>query len=150
MDVFGPIEVEAAKELVKLLASGLTQVAKWVPALWRRSGEAKQKFMNEELERSATELSDASDPRLVQVRQEAHWETHLRSLLTEDPEAEADLRELLTHLRSATATANTSSVQIGGDVRAEHGGIAIGGVTGGNVSLGGQRDDPPTPGRTQG
>jgi hypothetical protein len=150
MDVLGPIEVEAAKELVKLLVGGVAEVARKVPALWRRSGEAKQKLMSEELERSAAELSDASEPERARVRQEARWEAHLRSLLAEDPEAEADLRELLTRLRQAVPAANTSGVQIGGDVRAEHGGIAIGGVTGGSVSLGGHREDPPMPGRTQG
>lgn len=149
MDVLDPIEVEAAKELVRLLSGGLTHVAKKVVALWRRSGDSKQTLMGEELERSVFELSDASEPERARERQELRWETHLRSLLAEDPEAKADLRELLTELRSA-ATRNTSSVELDGDVRAEHGGIAIGGVTGGSVSLGGYREDPPTPGRTQG
>lgn len=110
VDFVGPLEVEAAKELVKLLVGGLGEVAKKVPALWRRSGERKQKLMVEELERSARELSNALQPEQARVRQEALWEAHLRVLLAEHPDAEVDLRTLITELRSAASAAN---VQIG-------------------------------------
>lgn len=150
MDVVGPIEAQVANELVKLLVGGLGAAAKKVSALWRRAGESKQQVMAEELERSAEELSQAQEPEGVRTRQEALWEAHLRVLLAEYPEAETDLHALLTELRSAGSGAGTSSVHIGGDVHAEGGGVAIGGVTGGRVSLGGERQDPPRPGRAQG
>lgn len=113
MDVLGSLEVEAAKELIKLLMGGLAEVAKKVSVLWRRSGERKQELMAKELERSARELSNAPEPAQTQMRHEALWEGRLRDLLAEHPDASAELQELITVLRSVTSGPSAPNVQIG-------------------------------------
>lgn len=148
MDDLGSIEATAAQELVKLLVSGVGAAAKKVPQLWRQHGEAREQMMTEELESSVTALSHAEDPHFEQAKQQERWKAHLKALLREDPGADADLEAVLTELRSAVSGGGNTNVHIGGNVQAQNGGIAIGGVTGGTMSVRDHRD-PPRPGRTQ-
>lgn len=141
MDDLG-IEATAAQELVKLLVSGVGEAAKKVPRLWQRSGEAKERVMAEELEHSATALSQAQDLQQEQANQQGVWAGHLRVLLAEHPEAKTELDAMVADLRSATTSAGSSNVDIRGNIQAKDGGIAIGGVAGGNVSFTGDHRDP--------
>ncbi len=62
---------------------------------------------------------------------------------------QAALTRVQTVQGAGGATAGHQGVAISGDVRADHGGVAFGGVTGGSVSLEGERRDPSSPGRPQ-
>lgn len=98
------------------------------------------------LEEEAAESSEVSD------RTRQRVQLALEDAVEEDPDFATQLRELLAELQATHAqggvTASNHGVAIGGDVRADRGGIAISGVTGGTVSFG-QQPGPSEPGRTQ-
>lgn len=60
------------------------------------------------------------------------------------------VKQLQASGQHAGPTAGDHGVAITGGVRADGSGIAIGGVTGGHVSLPGERPDPSAPGRLRG
>lgn len=106
-DLPGTIEAEIAKELVKALLGGLIGLAKKVPAVFARLGKAKQDQRLAQIEATATELAavEGSERERLATRQEAVWEERFTDLVAEHPEAAADLRDLLAHLRAAVAEA---------------------------------------------
>lgn len=113
-DLAGELAVAAAKELVKAIVSGLVQVTRKVPALWRHS-RPRQKAIQAELDRSVTELSDADERE--QARQEGAWEGRLRDLLAERPELADEVRAITAELRHSLHAEGRTGVQVG-EIRA--------------------------------
>ena len=79
----------------------------------------------------------------VGTRTQARVRLALEDAVEQDPEFTAALEHEVAALESAGGSHN---VVVHGDVRADHGGISIGGVTGGQVTLG----DPRRPDRLEG
>jgi hypothetical protein len=113
VDLGDMLAADAAQEIVKAIAAGVTEVAKRIPVLWRRAGGRKEELIKSEVERSVQALRDAAgDLTAILVRQEGAWEGRLRDLLAEYPEAAADIRRVtedLGHL-SAHAPRITQSI----------------------------------------
>ncbi|MGW3998380.1 hypothetical protein [Amycolatopsis sp. NPDC004772] len=79
----------------------------------------------------------------VGTRTQARVRLALEDAVEQDPDFTAAIEQAVAGLES---TAGSHAVVVHGDVRADHGGISIGGVTGGQVTLG----DPRGPDRSQG
>jgi hypothetical protein len=102
--------------------------------------------------------TDGAELARVQAEQAARWSGRLADLLADRPEAEADLRALVTEIQSrfpAAASQGTSnaptasgpgSIAIGGDAKpsAGSGGIAAAVIQGSAVVVNPQRPDPGT------
>jgi hypothetical protein len=77
----------------------------------------------------------------------------LEDAVEEDSDFAAALGAALSRVQTVQgaggARAGRQGVAISGDVRADHGGVAFGGVTGGSVSLDSEQRDPSSPGRSQ-
>src|SRR4051812_44181913 len=91
--------------------SGLVELARKVPALFRRSGKAEENRAAAELDRSAARLAAADDPERERIRQEAAWEVLLRGLLEEYPDAAPELRAVAAELRERTAAPEVNVYQ---------------------------------------
>jgi hypothetical protein len=92
--------------------------------------------------------SEASEAGEASTRTKARVRLALEDVVEDDPDFAAQVQEALTQVQAvAGAHATAHGIAIGGDVRADTGGIAIGGVTGGRVSIG-DRPDPPEPVRS--
>lgn len=96
-----------------------------------------------------TEVGDTGE---ATTRTQARVRLALEDAAEEDPAFATALAAAVTELEAAGAgrggaSAKDHGVAIGGDVRADNAGIAIGGVTGGQVSFG-ERPDPPRPARS--
>lgn len=99
-----PIEtlaIEGGKELVKALAAGLVASLRKVPTLWRRKGSADEQRIHDELHRSAAELAAFGEDAGTRARVEDAWRTELHQLLKEHPEAQKELRQILSELRQS-------------------------------------------------
>lgn len=99
---------EGARVLTQeMVKGGWTVVQAWVTRLFKGDADKKRQALGE-LERSRADLEE--DPALLEdVQQE--WKTRLRRLLREDPEAAAQLRELLEEVapqRGGDTTINTA------------------------------------------
>jgi hypothetical protein len=104
MDLGEMIAADAAQEIVKAIAAGVTEGARRIPALWRRAGGKKEELIRSEIERSARALRDGTDDLpVILVRQEGAWEGRLRDLLAEYPDAVADIRRVTEELGYLTA-----------------------------------------------
>ena len=104
MDLGDTLATDAAQEIVQVLFSGLIEVVKKIPSLWRRAGKHRQDLIRAEIERSSLALQHAgNDLPAVQARQEGVWEGRLRDLLAEDPDAAAELRGMLDEIRSVSS-----------------------------------------------
>lgn len=86
---------------------------------------------------------EAAETGEVGTRTQARVRLALEDAVDEDPAFRAAIEKSVSELKSAGGSHN---VVIHGDVRSDHGGISIGGVTGGQVNLG----DPRQPDRPQG
>lgn len=120
-DPLATLETEISKEIVKALVGGLVGLVKKVPALFRRSGKAKEELVAAEVERSEAQLAAAAAEGLERerIRQEATWEVLLRELLTEHPDAAAELRSLAAEIRRSMPGPPESTLY---QQRVEHGG----------------------------
>lgn len=109
-DPMTSIEAEIAKEIVKALMGGLVGLVKKVPALFRRSGPAKEELVAAEVDRAEAQLATATgaDLQREQIRQEAAWEVLLRGLLAEHPDAAGELRALKVEIQKSMAPGSTA------------------------------------------
>ncbi|MFI8458084.1 hypothetical protein [Kitasatospora sp. NPDC085464] len=105
-DVFEALAIEGGQQLVRALATGVVDLVRRAPALWRRSGRDAEQRIGAELERSSAEIAaefaaEGEDgPGRVRARAEVVWETRLRDLLAAHPEALQDVEQFLAELRS--------------------------------------------------
>ncbi|GIH20052.1 hypothetical protein [Rugosimonospora africana] len=106
MNVPDTVETEFAKVVVQAAASGMIALAKKLPALFRRQGFRREEFVAAELERTrASLLAAGEDDGRQLVRQEAAWEVLVRGLLTEHPDAAAEVSALSAEIRAALSAA---------------------------------------------
>jgi hypothetical protein len=104
MDLGDTLATDAAQEIVKALAAGLVDLVKKGPELWSRLGKRRQELIAQEVDRGLAKFRGADGDRtVVPGFQEGIWAGRLRDLLAEDPEAIADVRELLAELRQHTS-----------------------------------------------
>jgi outer membrane protein assembly factor BamB len=100
-DVGNALVAEAGREVVRALRTHPAEVERLVPGLWVRVSSRRAELTWEELRRSHADLTAASrDGEAMIIRQEAAWESRLRDLLAEHPEAASDLHQVLVQLRA--------------------------------------------------
>lgn len=112
-DIGGDLAVEAAKELVKAIVTGMVGLAGKIPTLWRHSGKTQQEQVASQLARSSSELTELSGSELERalIRHEGVWEALVRGLLAESPEARHELRELVALIAGQSRDAGQSVSQ---------------------------------------
>jgi hypothetical protein len=92
------------------------------------------------------------DLKQVEAAQASQWQTRFADLLSDYPDAEPELAELVREMKAARPVKATDhSIAAGGDIsiKAESGGLAAG-VIHGNVTMRGAPPDPLRPGPTNG
>lgn len=141
VDLADTLAVEAAKEIVKVLAGLIETVKKAISTLWQRVGSHKQALIEAEVERSAIALQDAGDDLPAQALEVGVWVGRLRDLLAEHPEAEDDLRAMLEVLRGHAG----QGPRVNQEIIAIAGGVAQGAYNGDVVNYNYLAPQPATP-----
>ncbi|MEN3539807.1 hypothetical protein AAH991_32185 [Microbispora sp. ZYX-F-249] len=92
--------------LAEAMATDAWQAARnGMARLFGRQGSQRQAAIEAQLDGNVVLVERASDPARARRRLMSLWEEELVQLLDEHPEAEADLRELITHIHDALPSA---------------------------------------------
>lgn len=135
---------DAAQEIVKALVAGMTEAAKKIPGLWRRSGRRKEELIEAEIQRTALALQDPDNLPAVVSRQEGAWEGRLRDLLAEHPMVITELRDIVGELRGRRPNAAQLTQHVTAYTAGTAGGAMFGDVIF-HYGSGPERKEPPTP-----